>query len=183
MGDYIMDKTGTFLDKAYDSTIKTIDDFKKNCNDDHESQKNAKNYLEWLTLKTEIVQNEKEFVIPNDKKDFIRRSYVHWVHFGYNIGKEFGGHHPAVILKVDRHSVYVLPLSSGRVPEHKRDKSYCVDIPFVYDFPSLPRWTNVYRLVCISKMRIDFQSSLVGRIKGTYMDKINEAMDSVGLKI
>jgi len=56
--------------------------------------------------------------IPPADKDVIihntvfRRGCVVWVEFGYNIGVEFGGRHPAIILRNNRDSLLVAPLSS-----------------------------------------------------------------------
>jgi mRNA-degrading endonuclease toxin of MazEF toxin-antitoxin module len=173
----------TEADKLLERTISALTEFKNEFyGKDDDSSKKTLNYLEWIKLKTELVQNESAFVIPPEKNELIKRQYVHWFHFGFNIGKEFGGHHPAVILKDTGDSVFVLPLSSGKIPENKKDKPYCVDIPFVYDMAAMPRWANVYRIVCVSKMRIDFSSG-TGRLQGKYMDKINEAMDKSGIKI
>ncbi|PAD85020.1 hypothetical protein CHH57_01535 [Niallia circulans] len=171
------------IDIILDNTIQSITNFKKSVyGTGSESSKKVKNYLEWTTLKTEMIKNEDLFTIPDNKAPLIKRSYVHWVHFGFNVGKEFGGHHPAVILKETGDSVFVLPLSSGKIPLDKKGKPYCVDIPFVYDLAAIPRWANVLRIVCVSKMRLDF-TSRTGRLQGKYMDAINEAMKKSGIKI
>lgn len=171
------------LNEVYNDTVETITNFKDEFFDkDYKSIKKAKNYLKWLKLKTELISNESNFEIPEEKRPFIRRTYVHWIHFGFNVGKEFGGHHPAVILSVKGDSVFVLPLSSGSIPEEKKDKPYCVEIPHVFDLPPMKRWGNVYRIVCVSKMRIDFFSKH-GRVQGNYMDRINEAIEASGIKL
>ena len=40
-----------------------------------------------------------------------KRGNVVWIDFGFNIGNEFGGMHPAVILKNFSNDLFVLPLS------------------------------------------------------------------------
>lgn len=170
------------LDNILQHTIDTVTNLKNDWGnqDDEDMIKKAVNYLEWITLKTELVKNENTFTIPEEKKPFIKRSYVHWIHFGFNIGNEFGGHHPAVILKVTGDSIFVLPLSSGKIPEKKKDKDYCVEIPYVQGLSPIPRWANVYRITCVSVMRIDFTSK-IGRLQGKYMNRINEAIEKSGL--
>lgn len=171
------------LDITFNHTVQSLTGFKSKLQGkDEEADKKLKNYLEWLSLKTELVSNEDSFAIPEEKKPYIRRSYVHWFHFGFNVGKEFGGHHPAVILKETGDSLFVLPLSSGKIPDNKKGKNYCVDIPFVFDLAPMARWANVLRIVCVSKMRIDLTSKH-GRMQGKIMDSINESMRKSGIKI
>lgn len=60
----------------------------------------------------------KKTAIPEADIELIMRSLVLtrkavvWVDFGYNIGTEFGGRHPAIILKNLKDSLVVIPLSS-----------------------------------------------------------------------
>ncbi|WP_137743246.1 type II toxin-antitoxin system PemK/MazF family toxin [Robertmurraya siralis] len=169
------------IEISYGNSVQSLKDIKnKLYNHDEDSKKKLKNYLEWITLKTDLIRNENTFSIPKEKENFIRRSYVHWIHFGFNVGNEFGGHHPAVILKETGNSIFVLPLSSGKIPPSKKNKDYCVEIPHVFDLAAIPRWANVLRIVCVSKMRIDF-TSRHGRIKGKIMDNISNAMNKSGI--
>ena len=47
-----------------------------------------------------------------------KRGNVIWLDFGFNIGNEFGGVHPAVILKNFDNDLLVVPISSKKPPEY-----------------------------------------------------------------
>ena len=80
--------------------------------EDNDERKRTKNYFDWINKKTQTVIDEKSFN-PNDKKyDQVKRGSVIWVEFGFNIGAEFGGKHPAIVLRRTGSSIFVLPLSS-----------------------------------------------------------------------
>ena len=49
-----------------------------------------------------------------------KRGNVVWVDFGFNVGNEFGGIHPAVILKNFEKDLFVLPISSKKPIEYIR---------------------------------------------------------------
>lgn len=178
MEEQINKEIEEYKEYAFNSINAFIDD---NKNKTIEDKKRVKNYLKWINKKTNIIRNEKNFSINEEQKKHLKRSKVFWIDFGFNIGKEFGGKHPAVILRVTGDSVFVIPLSSGPLPETKKNDDACVEIPFVYDFPYMKRWLNVLRMQCVSIQRIDFDNR-IGRIKGKYMDKINEALRKVGVK-
>ena len=76
------------LDKYYD--IHKDEDFSNRRN-------TPKDYLEWVDKKT---KNYYQFskIIEKSKECIIRGDVV-WVEFGFNIGEEFSGRHPAVVLK------------------------------------------------------------------------------------
>ena len=52
------------------------------------------------------------------KKILFRRGNVVWIDFGFNIGSEFGGMHPAIILKNFDKELFVLPVSSKKPKEY-----------------------------------------------------------------
>ena len=54
------------------------------------------------------------------KKIVFKRGNVVWVDFGFNIGNEFGGMHPAIILKNFDKELFVLPVSSKQPKEYKK---------------------------------------------------------------
>lgn len=141
-----------------------------NLNDEIEYKK-TKNYLEWLQKKSNIVRNENAFKIPNEQ--VLKRGNVVWVEFGFNIGKEFGGRHPALILRRTGDSVFVVPLSSQ---EPTKKKDWHVEIKKVYGFKNMTRWVNVLRVVSVSVQRIDFSAS-IGNVKGEVLNDINEALE------
>ncbi len=47
-------------------------------------------------------------------KIIFKRTNVIWIDFGFNIGNEFGGVHPAIILKSFDKELFVLPVSSKK---------------------------------------------------------------------
>lgn len=115
--------------------------------------------------------SDKEFLLG---KLILIRGNVVWVDFGFNIGCEFGGKHPAVILKYLGDAVIVSPLSSGKLIS---PRSYEVEIDKVYNLPKRDRYTNVTRITPISIYRIDL-SSPVGSIHSSKMKEILTAMKS-----
>ncbi len=67
-------------------------------NEDYTNMRNSpKDYLEWVNKKTKIIINSPKFI--QKSKEYIVRGDVIWVEFGFNIGEEFSGRHPAVVLK------------------------------------------------------------------------------------
>ena len=52
------------------------------------------------------------------RKILLKRGNVVWVDFGFNIGNEFGGMHPAVILKNFDNELFVVPISSKKPKEY-----------------------------------------------------------------
>ena len=89
-----------------------------------------------------------------------------------NIGNEFGGRHPAIILRKTADSIFVVPLSSQKPDSPQK---YHVKIEKVYGFKNMERWTNVLRLQNVSIQRIDMTAS-IGNVKGTVLDAINDAL-------
>ena len=84
----------------------------------------------------------------------LRRGGVVWVNFGYNIGCEFGGKHPDLILKNSKDTLIALPLSS----QTPNNRDINVEIDSVYGLPLKKRWGNILRIIPISVIRIDFNS-------------------------
>lgn len=120
----------------------------------------------------------KASILPNAQILFIvnemvfTRGKVIWVDFGFNIGSEFGGIHPALILKKVGDNLLVLPISSG-VGDFSKD--YNVEIPIIYKFKKLmPRWTSVHRIQQISPKRILFTDH--GSINNQILKKIDEKL-------
>lgn len=183
MDNYNTDDWGILMiEKAYDDLIFTLRKFTNSTNrNDKEDIKRTINYLKWTKTKTDIILNEKSYIIPDEFKGQLKRGKVVWVDFGFNIDEEFGGRHPAVILKLFGNSMYCIPVDSGHIPDDKKDKNYAIDIPFIFDMPRMPRWCNVLRMRSVSCQRIDF-SSPIGRIKGDKLDEINKALDECSLK-
>lgn len=106
------------------------------------------------------------------------RGYVVWVEFGFNIGKEFGGKHPALILRVAGDNLIVVPLSS-QTPDPIKD--YHVKVDKVYRFQPMTRWINIHRIRPIDLKRIDFTSTY-GTVKGTVLNSISSAIQVAGVR-
>lgn len=177
-GDYNTDDWSMYcmIENLYDNFIKMIRKFTNNTSrSEYESSKRTENYLEWCSLKTDIVDNEDNFSLTEEQSLLIKRGNVIWVNFGFNIGSEFGGHHPAVIIRKMGKGVYVIPLDSGKVPESKKGKDYYISIPYMYGLPKIPRHCNVYKMVCIDPRRFDFNGTY-GNVHGKIMNKISEAL-------
>jgi len=135
-----------------------------------ESRKRSFNYYQWFSKKTQLIIAEPKYICSQEDK--LIRGAVAWVEFGFNIGNEFGGRHPAIILRKTGQSIFVIPLSSQ---EPSEKKEYHVKIEKVYGFKNMVRWTNVLKLQNVSIQRVDFNSS-IGNIKGSVLNDINDAL-------
>lgn len=119
--------------------------------------------------------------VPNEDIEIIARSLVLirkavvWVDFGYNIGTEFGGRHPAIILKNLKDSLIVIPLSS----QEPKTMDYSVKVDKVYGYPLMPRWANVTRITQVSLSRVHFEK--IGDVKTYALKQISEKMKSCGI--
>lgn len=148
------------IDKLYTAT---------DANNDND-RKRTHNYFQWLATKTQYVKDEHFFVC--DKEDELVRGAVVWIEFGFNVGNEFGGRHPAIILRKTGSSIFVVPLSSQ---EPSVKKPYYVKIEKVYGFKNMVRWVNVLKLQNVSIQRVDTTAS-IGNVKGNVLNDINEAL-------
>lgn len=127
-----------------------------------------------------IISVKKETVSAFDKEIIIRslvltRKTVIWVDFGYNIGSEFGGTHPAIILKNLKDSLIVIPLSS----QEPKSMDYSVKIDKVYGFADKLRWANVTRITQVSLSRVHFRK--FGDVKPTILTDISKKLISCGI--
>lgn len=127
-----------------------------------------------------IISVKKSLVPPSDIELIMRslvliRKTVVWVDFGYNIGTEFGGQHPAIILKNLKDSLIVIPLSSQipKIPD------FSIKVDKVYGFPEMPRWANVTRIVQVSLSRIHFNK--FGDVKPAVLKEIRKKLISCGI--
>lgn len=193
-------------------------------------RKLASNYYEWLSRKTQIITNEKNYEYPlnaiptiinefeynylypekqaiintyynfeSEQKRYVikvkksiittehrkmlvnncalKRGNVVWVEFGCNIDCEFGGRHPALILKKCNGSIIVVPLSSK---EPKNDSTN-VKISKVYNFEPMERWANILRIIPVSVQRIDFNSK-IGNVNNSILKEISVKISQCGIK-
>ena len=140
----VLNTTKNTLDKYYD--IHKDEDFSNKRN-------TPKDYLEWVDKK-KIIINSPEFI--EKSKECIIRGDVVWVEFGFNIGEEFSGRHPAVVLKNGGKTLLVLPITSKQPTEKQLASKTYVELSKIYNFKSMRRWVNIFNINPISIERIDF---------------------------
>jgi len=218
------------LKDCKDTLQKYLDDVTTATPLDEESLQLRIEYFNWTEMKTKLIDNEKNFILPfgalpnkingyiynylfQDKKDVIdkyyqrsgnigelvinikksdvpindvellihniilRRGNVIWVNFGFNIGREFRGKHPALILKNVKDTLIVLPLSS----KPPNDPDISVKIDNVYGLPLKLRWGNILRIIPVSIMRIDFNSP-IGSVKNDVLKDVSDKIKAHGIK-
>lgn len=122
-----------------------------------------------------------------------KRGNVIWLDFGFNIGNEFGGMHPAVILKNFDNDLFVVPISSKKPAEYvkieqdlkdkkitekeyqkrKNDITEIVELSKINGFRNMLRWARITRMEKISMLRVNF-SGTIGTLDGRDMDIISE---------
>ena len=127
------------------------------------------------------------------KKAVLKRGNVVWIDFGFNIGNEFGGMHPAVILKNFDKDLFVLPVSSKKPIEYEKLEKILADgklsekecearknkiteivqLNDISGFKKMMRWANITRIRKVSLLRLNF-SGTIGRIDGEYMNEISK---------
>lgn len=150
--------------------------------------KRTKNYLSALSTHIDAINRERNYVLTDKQDQILKRGNVVWVDFGFNIGTEFGGRHPAIILKrikqIDQ--IVVIPLdSSSDIPdtELKRENSdFWVKIlgEEIWGMTNQIRWTNVYNITQISNLRVDFFDN-EGNLK--YFSVDYEVLDRIDEKV
>lgn len=142
-------------------------------NEDFSNKKNTpKDYFEWINKKTKIIINSTNFL--QKSKKYIIRGDVIGVEFGYNIGEEFSGRHPAVVLKNGGKTLLVLPITSKHPNEKQLASKIYVELSKIYNFKNMKRWVNIFNIIPISIERIDFTKKK-GNIKGSDLDNISKA--------
>ena len=127
----------------------------------------------------------KEDTMLLTKKVLLKRGNVVWIDFGFNIGNEFGGMHPAIILKNFDNEIFVLPISSKKPKEYKKlEQDYhnkkitleecikkkgqiteIVQIDNIYRFKDMIRWANITRMKKVSILRLNFNGT-IGKVDG-----------------
>ena len=96
---------------------------------------------------------------------FLSSRNVVWVDFGFNIGSEFGGRHPAIILKNMGDVLIVAPISTNTNGVQASDTVITFHPNEFYSMPSLRhRFTNITRITPISLIRVDLDSQ-IGSVK------------------
>jgi len=121
-----------------------------------------------------------------------KRGNVVWIDFGFNIGNEFGGKHPAVIIKNFDNELFVLPISSKKPSEYskieqeyinskisleecekqKREINEIIQFDKIFGFKEMTRWARIARMKKISMLRLDFLGT-IGAVSGQDMNTIS----------
>ncbi|MGJ3548761.1 type II toxin-antitoxin system PemK/MazF family toxin [Bacillus subtilis] len=168
------------MDKSLERAKKKLDEF-------YEANKDltgkpydlSKGYLDWITKKTDLIKNEKHFVVPEDIQ--ITRGSVFWAELGHNVDEEYGGRHPVVVLRRGGNTAIAIPLSTQEPTEDQLKSGIYAEIKTVYGgFRNMKRWVNVLNTTPMSIQRFDFKKNR-GFIKGPDLDRINIAMKKSGL--
>ncbi len=92
---------------------------------------NKSNKIVKLIIKSNYILKDNKYIFNNQeiavedvkilmKYVLFKRGNVVWIDFGFNVGNEFGGMHPAVILKNFEKDLFVLPISSKKPIEYIR---------------------------------------------------------------
>lgn len=122
-----------------------------------------------------------------------KKGNVVWIDFGFNIGNEFGGIHPAIILKNFGNDLFVLPVSSKKPLEYikiekefyenkitleecndrKNQVTEIIQLNKIYGFKNIERWSNITRIKKVSILRLNFSGG-IGTVEGKYMDMISD---------
>ena len=122
-----------------------------------------------------------------------KRGNVVWLDFGFNIGNEFGGMHPAVILKNFDNDLFVVPISSkkpseyvkiekdlseGRITleeasEKKENITEIIELTNINGYRKMLRWARITRMKKVSILRINF-SGTIGTLDGKDMNLISD---------
>lgn len=120
-----------------------------------------------------------------------KRGNVVWIDFGFNVGNEFGGMHPAVILKNFEKDLFVLPISSkkpveyvriekdfeeGKITQEEYEKqkneiTEIMELTNINGFKNILRWARITRMKKISILRLNFNGT-IGTLDGQDMDTI-----------
>lgn len=126
------------------------------------------------------------------RKILLKRGNVVWIDFGFNIGNEFGGMHPAVILKNFDNELFVVPISSKKPKEYlkieqdlkdeviteeeckkrKEKINSILQIDSIYRFKGMTRWADITRIKKVSLLRINY-SGTIGKISGNYINSLS----------
>lgn len=100
-----------------------------------------------------------------------------WIDFGFNIGSEFGGKHPAIILKnLNNDVLIVAPVSTNDNNSHAPSSTA---ITFsktdMYNMPSMrERFTNITRITPVSIYRLDTKSKVGSLKKEKYQELLGK---------
>ena len=153
------------MDNLLNEVNSKLQDLIDNTNTENEDDiKRTKNYLSALLSHIDAINRERNYVLTDEQDQILKRGNVVWVDFGFNIGTEFGGRHPAIILKRIKqiNQIVVIPLDSlSDIPdtELKRENAeFWIKIldDEIWGMTNQVRWANVFNITQISDLRVDF---------------------------
>lgn len=108
---------------------------------------------------------------------YLKKRNIVWVDFGFNIGKEFGGKHPAIILKnLNNDVLIVAPVSTNVDGRHSAsDTEVIFSGSDMYDMPSVrERFTHISRVTPVSVYRIDTSSTVASLRREKFQELIQK---------
>jgi uncharacterized protein YifN (PemK superfamily) len=158
--------------------IEQLNDF---CNCFNSTEKKialACDYFRWVRQKTQMIMDEDTFQEP--KAADLKRGSVCWIHFGFNVGEEFGGKHPGIVLRKGGKTIVVVPLTTKQPTQKQLESGPYVEVDKVFGFKRMTRWVNVLNMTPVSIQRIDYNSDF-GDVKGYVLDNITTAIMESGL--
>jgi len=135
-------------------------------------------YLKWIHQKTKMILMENSFY--ESRANELKRGSVCWVNFGFNIGEEFGGKHPAVVLRKGGNTIIVIPVATKQPTQRQLSSGTYIEVDRIFGFKNIPRWVNVLNIMPKSIQRVDFTSP-IGNVKGYVMDEISNAIKKSGI--
>lgn len=165
---------------------------------------NKSNKMIKNVINSNYIQNNGKYIFNNTnisvndlkmlmKYILFKRGNVVWIDFGFNIGNEFGGMHPAVILKNFDNDLFVVPISSKKPSEYvkieeelannelskeeydnkKEEITEIVELMKINGYRKMKRWARITRMKKVSMLRVNF-SGTIGTLEGKDMDIISD---------
>lgn len=108
---------------------------------------------------------------------YLRPRNIVWVDFGFNVGREFGGKHPAIILKnLNNEVLIVAPVSTNKNNSHTESGTVITfTASDMYNMPSIrERFTDITRITPVSVHRLDTNSKIGSLKKQKYQELLQK---------
>lgn len=125
-------------------------------------------FLEWIKKSIGYFDKESK---PHSWPEY-QRGQVLFVDLGFNVGSEFGGDHPAIVLLSSRatnNKVFVLPLTSKEPKHIFSHHLHFTKIPGLWKDSE---WASVYEIRYVSKLRTRLASESL--VSGEILDMISD---------
>ena len=165
---------------------------------------NKSNKMVKFIIKSNYILKDNKYIFNNQeifvedvkilmKYVLFKRGNVVWIDFGFNVGNEFGGIQPAVIINNFEKDLFVLPISSKKPIEYirieeelehgkitleeskkqKNELTEIIELDKINGFKKMLRWARITRMKKVSILRLKF-SGTIGTLDGNYMDSISK---------